>query len=202
MSASRLLALATALLALASVGLKLWLVMGEGNSPAAALWILARYFTILTNLFAALALGAHALTGRPLGAGLAGAFTSAILMVAIVYHTLLAETFVRFSGDWWADIGLHGIVPALCLLWWLAFGPTRGVTLRHTLIWCIWPAAYAAYAVIRGLIDGIYPYFFLDIGRFGTARVALNSLGLTLGFLLGSQILRYAGTALARWRTG
>ena len=47
------------------------------------------------------------------------------------------------------------------------------------------------------MVEGSYPYFFLDISRFGVARVALNAIlltvlffGLALGLIWINRMLR------------
>ncbi|MCB1387981.1 MAG: Pr6Pr family membrane protein [Rhodobacteraceae bacterium] len=155
--------------------------------PLIRLWRLGRYFTILTNTLVAFSFAAIALGRHPGDSWVAGVLLS-IGMVGLVYHTLLAPE-VPFEGlEFWADLGLHTLVPLAVLGWWLVWG---GKALRPGQVpwWLLWPAGYCAYALVRGLIDGRYPYFFLDIGRFGLARVALNVAGMVLAFYLAGLVL-------------
>lgn len=79
----------------------------------------------------------------------------------------------------------------------------RQVLAKHTpLRWCVFPAAYLAYALIRGAMLGSYPYPFIDVLAIGYMRVAINSIGLLVLFLaLGYSVLglsRLAGVRQGR----
>lgn len=139
-----------------------------GEAPAGhALWLMAGYFTILTNLGASFLMAGVAAGLRP------GARAFAALVVAIVM----------------VDQGLHSAVPLLTLGWWLAFAQ-GGLTRRDLPALLIWPAAYAAYALLRGHLTGFWPYPFLDADALGWLRVAVNTGGLVAGFaLLGTGLI-------------
>ena len=62
----------------------------------------------------------------------------------------------------------------------------------------IWPAAYAAYGLTRGQIDGFYPYFFLDPTAISWPQIALNLLGLVVAFVAGALLLIALSRVLAR----
>jgi len=159
------------------------------DSVTERLWRLARFFTILTNglvavVFFAVAAG-RTVTGRVLG----GVLVS-IVMVGLVYQILLARP--KTGLDWWSDFALHAAVPVLVLVWWLGWAD-KALRLADIPLWLGWPLVYCLYAMIRGLADGIYPYFFLDIGRFGLAQVAVNIIGLVSAF--GAMALLIWGVA-------
>jgi hypothetical protein len=141
---------------------------------------MAGYFTILTNLGVAAVMLAE-VAGRRTSARLAGGLTLAILMVALIYHLLLAGLWRPTGLAWWADQGLHTAVPALVLIWWLGQAPKR-VGLRDLPLWLAWPSIYLAYALVRGLATGFWPYPFLDVGALGWARVAGIVAIITLAF--------------------
>ncbi len=158
------------------------------------LWNMARYYTILTNLTVAAIFGAVAygkLALRPHGAG---AITLQIMLVGIVYHALLAATHTP-SGLWGevANHGLHTVVPALVFIWWLGFAPKSGLTWRDPLGWVIWPLAYSGYALIRGMLDGKFPYYFLDLPKLGPIGLLREMSIVAAGFLVfGFILLRIA----------
>lgn len=116
-------------------------------------------------------------------------------MVGGIYHALLA-TPMR-GVEWWTDLGYRTLAPVLTGLWWLAFGG-HGLRLRRLWVWLLWPFGYCLYALGRGLADGIYPYFFVDVGRFGWAQVGLNIAGLVLVFALAGLVLWGIARALGR----
>ncbi len=163
----------------------------------ATLWHLAGFFTVLTNLLVAVHFMAIAAGWRVPGARVAG-LVLWIGLVGIVYHLLLARLWSPEGLAWWADQGLHTLVPVLVALWWLAFVPFWSPNWRVILSWQVWPLAYVAYAILRGALTGFWPYPFLDPGLNGAWGVAANILGLQVSFVL-------SGTALAffdHWRLG
>ena len=126
-------------------------------------WRFIGFFTILTNLGAALVATAMAL-GR--SDGLAGprarlmAATS-ILLVGLVYSLALRALWSPTGLQKVADVILHDAAPLLWLVLWL-FAPHS----RHRwgdVLWSILPPAlYVAYAMARGALDGWYAYWFLN----------------------------------------
>lgn len=155
-------------------------------------WWLAGYFTILTNLGVAVLMAATAL-GTRIPARVQGGLVLSILMVGLTYHALLARLWAPQGPAWWADQGLHSATPVLTLVWWSIFGDRR-VSLHDLPAWLLWPALYAAYALIRGALTGFWPYPFLDAHQLGWARVALNTFGMVLAFAALGLVL----IALAR----
>jgi hypothetical protein len=186
---------AVAIFCVAALSLRLQFDAGAVlmNHPPAAqtLWAMAGYFTILTNLGVAVAMMAVAWKWH-MPAGFAAGMTLSIVVVAIVYHLVLARLWNPQGLGYWADQGLHSVVPALTVLWWVYFAP-KDVGLKDLPQWLIWPAAYALYALVRGWLTGVYPYPFLDAGGIGWPRTALNAAGLVAGFTaLGIGLIRLA----------
>jgi hypothetical protein len=187
-----------ALLSLAAQARVSWGLLGDTATAGRLLWLMAGYFTILSNALAALVLGRAALTGVPVAPVPAGALALSLGLVGIVYHLLLAGLWAPVGLAFWADQGLHNAMPALVVLWWWFLADKRGLRATAPLGWLAWPAAYLVYALIRGGLTRWYPYPFLDLAALGPGAVALNLAGLLLA--LGA-----AGTAmlgLARWRRG
>ena len=122
-----------------------------------------------------------------------GALMVAIATVGILYHALLANQFPTEGLGWWADLGLHTVMPAGFAAWWLAFAP-KAVRWSDVPHWLVWPAAYAAYALIRGSMTGFWPYGFLDADTLGWPHLARNLGALLVALLL----LSLAVAALAR----
>jgi hypothetical protein len=146
----------------------------------ARLWRMVRFFTILTNALVAGVMLAQGL-GRRVPPDWMTTAVLNIAMVGAVYQVLLRPA-TPFAGlHFWTDLALHALVPAGAVLWWLGFGP-RGLANARVPRWVIWPMAYCFYALARGAAEGRYPYFFVDVGRFGWAQVGLNIAGLALVF--------------------
>lgn len=159
------------------------------------LWVVARFFTILTNFGLAIAMTWVASGGR-LAAAMLGGLTLAILLVGIVYALLLQGLHLLSGNALLADVLLHKVSPIVMGLWWLLFAPRGRLRWAAPLWWTLYPLAYVAYAVTRGQMDGRYPYPFIDIARIGWLQAALNAGGIALGFILAGLLLVWVD----RWR--
>lgn len=183
-------AIFVALAAAVSLGAQ-WLV-SAGLMPAAGpvgvLWRMLGYFTVLGNLATLVLMAGVAFNGR-ISAKTSAAITIVMAMVGMGYHILLAGIWAHQGLAWWADQGLHTAVPLLMVLWWAVFAPKGGLAGRDAFVWLIWPIGYAAYALVRGLAAGFYPYPFIDVGELGMMQALLNIGVLGLCFVALSLLL-------------
>jgi hypothetical protein len=198
MTARRFTAFLVALIAFAAVAGQFAL---DADAPGlsnwvARLWDFARYFTYLTLCMAMVHMGLVAL-GRPVAKNFTASVVLCVIIVGIVYWTLLAPDKPLEGWHWYTNMGLHLVVPVGAGLWWLAFG-SRGLRLQSLPLWLIWPLVYCIYALIRGEVTGAYPYFFLDVGKYGMPRVLENIVGLLVGFTLVGAVLWAIDRALGR----
>lgn len=179
---ARLFAFAIAALALAALRAQYdVLPYGVGaQTLLQRLWVLAGYFTVLTNALVAVHMLAITKNWQ-ISSSRAAGLVVAIAMVGIVYHLVLAQLWNPVGLAWWADQGLHTAVPLATLAWWLAFAP-KSVRRVDVPKWLIWPLIYCIYAVIRGSATGFWPYPFLDVDQLGQIRVAINITGLIMAF--------------------
>jgi hypothetical protein len=168
---------------------------GHQHDVAATLWVLARFFTILTNLLLAITMTAVAI-GRKVSPFLLGGITLAILLVGAVYATLLAGLHELKGPALVADILLHKISPLLMAPWWLVFAPRARLRWKAPVQWALYPLAYFAYSLARGQVDHRYPYPFMDVGKLGWVQVALNAGGIAMAFILAGFLLVW----IDRWR--
>lgn len=170
-----------------------WRELGEAANAPLVLWRMARYFTVLTNAIVVGVLGYTALAGRWPGPGWPAALTVWIVVVGAVYYALLAATHDPQGLEVYSNVGFHAIVPAgTAVLWWAA-APRQGLTLAGPVIWTAYPLGYAVYALLRGLWDGTFPYFFLNPEKTGALGVGLYILGLGAVFLgLGCALVGLA----------
>lgn len=148
-----------------------------------ALWILARFFTIWTNLAVAVAMTMVAL-GKRISPGVEGGLTLAILLVGVVYVLLLQKLYHLTGAALFADTLMHKLAPPAMAAYWLLFvrhGPMRWI---EPLWWSIYPLGYFAYALVRGAIEGIYPYPFMDVSKIGGWQTALNAAAIAAAFLV------------------
>lgn len=107
-----------------------------------------------------------------------------------IVHWFFLRPLLDLSG--WSslcDTLLHVVVPVLAVVGWLMFGPRPRVVLRDWLLALIWPAAWLAYTMVRGMVTGFYPYPFLNVSELGAASVAVASVAITALFVLVSLVL-------------
>lgn len=195
----RLAAALIALVAWTGLVVQFTATFGQNGSIPETLWILLRFFTVITNLLVALMMTSVA-RGRPISPSLIAGLTLAIVFVGIVYATLL-HGLVELAGlALIADILLHYVVPVAMAVYWLAFAPKIGLRLGDPFLWCSYPLVYLFYVVVRGSVDGRYPYPFVDVATLGYGRILLNSLMLLAAFLLAGLGLVALGELMARRR--
>jgi hypothetical protein len=154
----------------------------------ATLWILARFFTVITNLLVAVTMTAVAI-GRRVSPFVLGGLKLAILLVGAVYMTLLRGLMELSGGALLADMLLHKVSPVAMALWWLLFAPKKALKWNAALQWAAYPLGYFAYALARGHFDGRYPYPFIDVGRLGWAQTLINAGGIAMAFILAGFAL-------------
>lgn len=187
--AARLAAALLAAVAAVSIAAQSTVIPDGPDTIGGTIWVMAGYFTILTNALIVISTGAMAARGRALSPGWLGGLTLWIAIVGVIYHTMLSDLWDPQGLAWWADQGLHSAVPALTFLWWAGFAPKAGLGWRHAALWLIWPLIYAAYALIRAGFTGAYPYPFIDLNVLSLGAFAANVAWLSLGFFLGGLVL-------------
>ena len=188
-----------ALAAWAGLAVQFAATFGKTGSLPETLWILLRFFTVITNLLVAVVM-TRAAMGHRVSAFIFAGLTLAIVFVGLVYATLL-RGLVALSGlALLADYLLHYAVPIAMALYWPAFAPKIGLRYRDPLVWCAYPLAYLFYVVVRGSVDGRYPYPFIDVAALGYGRILLNSLMLLIAYLLAGLVLVALGRVMARRR--
>ena len=158
------------------------------HDVAATLWILARFFTVLTNLLLAITMTLVAI-GRKVSPFILGGMTLAILLVGVVYFTLLRGLLELSGGALVADILLHKVSPVAMALWWLLFAPRKALKWDAAVKWATYPLAYFAYAIARGLYGDKYPYPFMDVGKLGWTQTLINAGGIAMAFILAGFAL-------------
>lgn len=184
----RLAAALVAIVCWAGLAIQFSVTYGSHPDALATLWILARFFTTLTNLLVAVTMTWVATGGRA-SPTLLGGTTLAILLVGVVYATLLRGLIELSGGAILADMLLHKISPIVMVLWWLLFAPRARLRGSAPLWWSIYPLTYLAYALGRGAIEHKYPYPFLDVGKIGWLQTTLNAGGIALGFIIAGFAL-------------
>jgi len=162
------------------------------------------YFTILSNLLAAIGFSAPLAAPRsPLGAFFAHpsvrtAVTLYMCVTAATYIVVLQGLWKPQGLQWVADITLHYVTPALVLFDWLAFTPKGDLRLRSVLPWLAFPLAFGIYTILRGPLTGFYPYPFLDVNELGLGQVLVNMTVMSAVFGLLGLALVVIGRTLGR----
>jgi hypothetical protein len=189
-----------ALVAWAGLAIQLSASVALTGGAAQALWVMARYFTVLTNLAAAITFSVVAVRPRWSPPGLIGGVTITILLVGVVYATLLAGLLDLSGGAKIADLLLHRVTPVLVPLFWLLAVPHRRLTHRDPARWSIPPLAYWVYAVLRGGREGVYAYPFLNIARLGWANAIVIALIIAAAFFATGHAMVWLDQRLPRRR--
>lgn len=176
-----------------TIALQLHLSYAKYGTVGATLWRLGWFFTILTNALICVSFGLMAIRGRSLSAPWLASLSGWIIVVAVVYHTLLASQADPQGLAWWTNFGFHTGIPMATLAYWALFAPKTPLPWVSAVYGLGWPLIYVIYALVRGMFTAEYPYFFLDLTVLTTGQTMVNILSLSLGFwLIGIVIIGIA----------
>jgi len=192
-----------ALLTVVAIVFMVLVLIGEGTFNALNFFT---FFTILSNLFAAAVLfegGRRQLTGSGEVSGMwRGAAVVYMAVTYIVFAVLLRDAQEELQTHVaWVDSVLHRVMPIVMMADWLIAPPHRAITFRQSLWWLAFPLAWTAFTLVRGAIDGRYPYPFLDPANGGYGVVALYCVAILVLFMLVCWIVAWAGSALRARRS-
>lgn len=191
MSLSKSFAVFIAFIAWFALGLQLYILVsntpGNGMTTVQAVARFFIFFTILTNLLVAICLTATAIDSSP-GNFFSRPSTLAatavyIFIVGLIYNVVLRKLWAPVGDQKLADELLHVIVPVLYVAYWLLFAPKYSLQWKHAFVWLCYPAIYLVYAMVRGAIEGFYPYPFINLNEQGIAKVLMNIGVLLMVFL-------------------
>lgn len=202
----RPLALFSALLGWFGLALQLWfsvrLALDDGHTALHGVWLCLGYYTILTNLLVAAVLTAASIDTRSAlprllqRPGVQTAAAMSIVIVSAVYNLMLRQLWTPTGWVLMADVIVHDLMPPLYVLyWWLAV-PKASLRWSQVIGWQSYPAGYFAYVLLRGAVNGWYPYPFLDVKALGYPQVVLDALGVLVAFIVVALLL----VALGRWQ--
>jgi hypothetical protein len=161
------------------------------------------FFTIQSNVaYGAFAAWA-AFRGRIDRPALKGAVTLYVVITGLVYHLVLTNEASGFAmpqpdralPEAIGNQLLHTVVPLLAVLDWLLFDERGRFRWRYALYWLAFPLGYLAFALLRGLVVGKYPYPFINVNELGYGGVSISSVGFAVAF----WILGLAFVAIDRW---
>ncbi len=201
----RLLALARigfGLLVLAALAFMIWTLVEEDSFNALNFFT---FFTVLSNLLAAAVFlegGRRQLSGSPgvpdLWRGAAVGYMSVTYIVfAVLLRDLQEELQTHVA---WVDSVLHRVMPIAVAVDWLVAPPRSAIPFRRALVWLVFPLGWTAFTLVRGAIDGRYPYPFLDPANGGYGAVALYCVAIFGLFVAIAWLVAWAGSALGARR--
>jgi len=119
---------------------------------------LLRFFTILTNFTVSYVLIMAAIRGHWRSFGLFTASTLWIWLVGTIYHSVLASTHNPEGIAAVTNHIHHTLVPFGTFLIWIFTKPRVFIKRSAPVFWLIFPLFYTGYMLLRGYMDGIYPY--------------------------------------------
>ncbi len=175
---------------------------GEYGGLASSTLAFFGFFTILTNILAALAFTAPFLPERNRVRRffsiqeVRAAIALYILVVMVVYYALLAKIHNPVGLNAITNIGLHFLIPVLYIFDWLIFALKDKLSYRTLPWWVVYPVVYGGFNIIRGAMTGFYPYPFINVTELGWGMVFINMIGFTLIYLIGGAIFMGIGQFL------
>jgi len=185
-----------AILAWMALGMQLNLMISNlKDAELTNLQLTARffsYFTILTNLLAAINLtfllafpvsGVARFFARP---SMQTAIAVYLVVVCVGYNLLLRDLWHPTGLQFWIDELLHDVIPLLFLVYWLFFVLKGKLNTMHPISWLLFPVLYLLFILMRGSVDGFYPYPFMHVEEIGYRAVLQNSGWLLLAFVITS----------------
>ncbi len=195
---ARLTMLIIAIMAWFALGLQLYLLVSNGEqsglTPLGAVWRFLAFFTILSNLLVAISLtcilnNPESRLGRFFSKpSTLAAISLYILIVGIVYNAILRSLWQPVGLQKWADELLHVVIPVFYVCYWLIFVPKGSLKWSLMIVWLLYPALYLAYALIRGRLEGFYPYPFINVTELGYGKVMTNAAALLVVFMVGGAL--------------
>lgn len=163
--------------------------MEEGHSFLYGVQYFFSYFSILSSTAVAVLLGSYVLFPESrlsrwfqrsaVNAGVA----LYILIVGMIFYLLLYKPG-EFGLSQIATHIIHGFLPIAYFLIWLLTFRKGDLRYGHSLQWLSAVLVYFVYILLRGYFQGVYPYFFVDVNKYGYGGVSLYALGISLIFLL------------------
>jgi hypothetical protein len=143
------------------------------------------FFTILSNLIGVAAFVWLLARGdRPRSRGLEllrGAAAVYLTVTFFVVIFLLSGVDVQLQLVW-VDVVLHKIFPIVVVLDWVLEPPRTRLSFRDGLLWIAFPLVWTGLTLVRGSMDGWYPYPFLNPVNGGYGTVAVTVVAVTIGF--------------------
>ncbi|MDO4432770.1 MAG: Pr6Pr family membrane protein [Aerococcaceae bacterium] len=129
---------------------------------------------------------------------LKGGVTLMITLTFLVYAIMLAPQVEPKDFYTIHNFTLHYAVPILVILDWLLFDKGYAYRWSTPLYWTIVPLAYLAFSLVKGYVLQIpipdekhspYPYFFLNVGKYGWGPVVQYILALSAAYIVFGYLM-------------
>ena len=148
------------------------------------------YFTILTNLLVTISctsilINPFSKWGQFFSSQKTiTAITVYILVVGLIYNVILRFIWNPQGLQKIIDELLHSVIPLLFFLFWIFIVKKKTLKWNVFFPWLIYPSTYLLFILTRGSFSGFYPYPFMDVAKLGYQKILLNSLGVTILFIV------------------
>ncbi|HEY8170679.1 MAG TPA: Pr6Pr family membrane protein [Candidatus Limnocylindria bacterium] len=190
------------LLVVAAIAFMIWTLIDEDAFNALNFFT---FFTIMSNLFAAAVFfegGRRQLSGAaPISDLWRGAAVVYMTVTYVVFAVLLRDAQEDLNTHVaWVDSVLHRVMPIAVMADWLIAPPRTSIAFGRALVWLGFPLIWTGFTLIRGAIDGRYPYPFLNPANGGYGVVAIYCVGIFGLFLVVVWLVAWAGGALRELR--
>jgi hypothetical protein len=179
----------TAIVVIAAVAYQAWLIIDSGLFRPLRFFA---FFTILSNLFGAVLWLWLAVRWRRTRTRtddlLRGASTLYLVVTFIVVVVLLSGAELSLSNPT-VDFIVHKAFPVLVVVDWLIDPPETDLRMQDVALWLIFPLIWVILTLVRGALDGWYPYPFLDPDNGGYRTVAYHVAAIFAGFLILAGVI-------------
>lgn len=187
---------------MAALAILIWLSLGiqfyistvkyltEGRTFGGAIVQLLSYFTIQDNILVALALtfilvAPTSKWGRFFSKpSVLGAITLYIFIVGLVYQLVLRREHTLYGWFSFCNEVFHSVSPLMFVLFWLIFVNKGNLPWSKAFNWFIYPLIYFIYAIVRGALNGYYPYSFIDGNKLTYGQIGINFIFLFIAFVI------------------
>lgn len=195
----RALAFVCSLIGLVAIGLQMSVSinrsMEEGRTLGLALNVFFSYFTTIMNCV--VALGLFSLSVFPnakISNWLRRSVVSAaicvyILIVGIIFYALLVNTWVPRGYEVYTTHAMHAVVPVMFFYLWFTRYRNSDLKYSDILKWLWVPLIYFIYLMIRGQIIHLYPYFFVNVDKYGFGMVMVYAVSILVFFAMIGAVL-------------
>lgn len=135
-----------------------------------------------------------------------GMVTMAITLTMFVYNVVLSSNgnMSLFKGHMLECNLVHIVVPLLVIFDYIIFGKKGNLKKSYPYIWSLMLIVYQLFVTIYGALGGTfadgskYPYFYMDVSKYGVYRVLLNGLIILIFYIGYGTIIQTLDNKLAK----